>query len=130
MERYRVNHITFLTACMAYAIEWMHSKDIVHSDIKPENMAVDKMGYIKLFDFDMAQQNCVLTPGGTPCHQSPERLKLENIQLHDYLFFVALHMLRIKYGRGHRVEVMIWLPVFITPCHVMSTCDVIQLNVC
>jgi serine/threonine protein kinase len=42
---------------LAYALEAMHSKQIVHRDIKPENMAIDRAsGFLRVFDFGIAKQ--------------------------------------------------------------------------
>jgi len=44
----------FNTACILSALEYLHSKDIVHGNITPDNLIFDSDGYIYLCDFKMA----------------------------------------------------------------------------
>jgi serine/threonine protein kinase len=47
----------------------MHTKGVIHRDVKPENLVIDKYGYVRLTDMGIAR---ILTPenskdtSGTP----------------------------------------------------------------
>ena len=36
-------------------MEYLHSKDILYRDLKPENVLIDKQGYIKITDFGLSK---------------------------------------------------------------------------
>ncbi|XP_041349049.1 serine/threonine-protein kinase Nek6-like [Gigantopelta aegis] len=62
---------------MASALEHMHSKDILHRDLKPQNIYLTKNADIKLGDLGIARvmdqgTDLLSTMAGTPCYMSPE----------------------------------------------------------
>lgn len=38
----------FCTACVVEAYAYMHKKNIMYRDLKPENLMLDSKGYVKL----------------------------------------------------------------------------------
>jgi serine/threonine protein kinase len=57
-------------------LEHLHSKGIMHRDLKTSNVMLSKEGYVKILDFDLAE---FLTPTtalkysiGTPGYKAPE----------------------------------------------------------
>jgi serine/threonine protein kinase len=75
----------FYIANILLAFEFMHSKDILYRDLKPENVLVSNDGYIKLADFGFAKvipyvttENEVVaktyTIVGSPEYMAPEML--------------------------------------------------------
>lgn len=66
----------FFAGCVILAFEYLHNKNIIYRDLKPENLMLDNRGYLKLIDFGFAKY---LAPGektwtfaGTPEYVAPE----------------------------------------------------------
>lgn len=71
---------------VARALEHIHSQNIIHRDIKPDNVHVTTTGAIKLMDFGIskAQDSTRTTTGvvmGTPYYMAPEQVLGRNITL-------------------------------------------------
>jgi len=64
----------FYAACVVSAFGYMHSKDMVYRDLKPENLLLDTEGFIKITDFGFAKKikAKTWTLCGTPEYLAPE----------------------------------------------------------
>ena len=61
-------------ACVTDSFAYMHGKNIIYRDLKPENLVLDKNGMLKVVDFGMAKQTTMrtFTVCGTPEYMAPE----------------------------------------------------------
>ncbi len=68
------SHTSFYTACTLDGLAYLHSRKICYRDLKPENLLIDDVGYIKIVDFGFAKviEAKSYTLCGTPEYLAPE----------------------------------------------------------
>jgi len=78
MRKFKNEQAKFYAAQAGHAIKHIHGKNIIHRDVKPENILLTHQGYCKITDFGFAK---LMDPGtrtytlcGTPEYMSPEVL--------------------------------------------------------
>ncbi|KAJ3364079.1 camp-dependent protein kinase catalytic subunit [Allomyces arbusculus] len=73
-QRFSNNVAKFYAAEVVLAFEYMHSKDMIYRDLKPENLLLDAQGHIKITDFGFAKYvpDITWTLCGTPDYLAPE----------------------------------------------------------
>lgn len=68
--------VKFYGAQIGIALQYLHEKGIIYRDIKPENILMDEMGYLRLADFGMAKRlkdnEKATSFCGTPEYLAPE----------------------------------------------------------
>jgi serine/threonine protein kinase/tetratricopeptide (TPR) repeat protein len=82
------------------ALSYIHSRGIIHFDLKPANIFVDRQGQIKLLDFGLVGAKTRIESGnrfGTPTYMAPELLVLgqpldHRVDLYS-LGIMAFHLL-------------------------------------
>mmetsp|Transcript_1801 Transcript_1801/g.2165 ORF Transcript_1801/g.2165 Transcript_1801/m.2165 type:complete len:268 (+) Transcript_1801:316-1119(+) len=67
---------SFYAAHVVLIFESLHAKDIIYRDLKPENLLLDRQGYLKITDFGFAKKIDfkTYTLCGTPEYIAPEVL--------------------------------------------------------
>jgi len=54
-RRFDETRVKFYAAEIILALEYLHSKNIIYRDLKPENVLLDENGHISLTDFGLAK---------------------------------------------------------------------------
>jgi serine/threonine-protein kinase len=83
------------------ALDFVHSQQWIHLDLKPTNLLLSRFGELKISDFGMAQKitkkhiSFFSFPGGTPAYMAPELLEGGKIDFRTdiYSLGVILHEL-------------------------------------
>ena len=74
-------------ADIAEALQQVHEQGVLHRDIQPKNILIDRHGKPRVIDFGLAR--IVDQPGlthsgevvGTPCYMSPEQVRAERLEI-------------------------------------------------
>jgi serine/threonine protein kinase/CRP-like cAMP-binding protein len=73
-RRFNDKTAKFYSASVLLAMKHLHSKNILYRDLKPENLLIDKDGFLKMADFGLAKfvTDRTWTLCGTPEYLAPE----------------------------------------------------------
>jgi serine/threonine protein kinase len=86
------------------ALAYLHRRGLIHRDIKPGNLMLDKEGRLRLVDFGLARQvEQILRDGtrirGTPIYMAPEQIQNLRLSAATDLYSAAVTMYELLTGR-------------------------------
>ena len=102
-KKFSEEQTRFFICGITLSLEYIHQNNIIHRDVKPENLVLDENGYIRLTDFGIAKINTrdnSSETSGTPGYMSPEVIKSLN---HSFpVDFFALGVIGYEFFKGER----------------------------
>jgi serine/threonine protein kinase len=101
-----LRRINLIVAQIAAALDYAHSKGVIHRDVKPGNVLLDKLGNCLLSDFGIArivEATAQLTaPGvflGTPIYASPEQALGKEVDGRSDIYSLGVMLYEMATGR-------------------------------
>ena len=93
----------YVLRCLASALSFAHANGVLHLDIKPQNVMIDRTGQVKLGDFGMASLASAAgwggARGGTVGYMAPEQLEGELVDERSDVFSLAVVVYEALTGR-------------------------------
>ena len=106
MGRLSWQHATHIAGQVALALQCAHENGVVHRDVKPSNIMLDRNGRVRLADFGIAKAQCEdgsESPGpmviGTPQYMSPEQVSGSDAGPSSDLFSLGVTLFEMIAGR-------------------------------
>lgn len=92
--------VIYIVRRVLRALEILHDKQFVHCDVKPANILLDQLGYVKLIDYGRAtvHHERVSFLLGTPMYMAPEMHRREPAVFQSDLYTVGLVILEMLRG--------------------------------
>lgn len=98
-------HAKRIIAEIVLALEWLHHRNIVYRDLKPENVVLDGNGHVRLADFGLAKvlkhEHNYLTQTicGTTAYAAPEMLQSKPYDISLDLWCLGVFIYHVLSGR-------------------------------
>lgn len=84
-EQLTLNVIAAIFASVSRALEIAHDNQVLHLDIKPDNILINRQGQVKVSDFGLATLSDAIgfgsAAGGTIGYMPPEQMRRENLDV-------------------------------------------------
>ena len=100
-RKFSESEIKFIISCLIQGLEYLHSNEIIHKDVKPENIILNNKGYAFLTDFGTAslvKENNYKENSGTPGYMAPEIICRQNHGLVSDFFAIGVILYEVIIG--------------------------------
>ena len=80
-KEFKEKELKFIMSCTILGLDYLHKNNIIHKDIKPENLVFDSKGYLRITDLGISKiyhEDNGKENSGTPGYMAPEVLLNEN----------------------------------------------------
>lgn len=99
------NHARRIIAEIVLALSWLHERNVVYRDLKPENVVLDGDGHVRLADFGLAKllksdyDYLTQTICGTTAYAAPEMLQSNPYNVSLDLWCLGIFIYHVLSGR-------------------------------
>lgn len=99
-----MNHGVVITEQILQGLKVIHENDIIHRDIKSDNIMIEKNGSVKIMDFGLARTKGLTTIVnreqlvGTLAYMSPEQTIGKSVDFRSDLYSVGIMLYEMIYG--------------------------------
>jgi hypothetical protein len=103
-ELLELDIITTIVSDVAAALDYAHENQVLHLDIKPDNILIDHKGHIKVTDFGLSELSGIVgfaePQGGTIGYMPPEQLTQGDVDARTDLWALAILLYQLLTGKN------------------------------